>query len=188
MAAGIDYPEWDEVARQWIVIVGLFATQHPGRIRVDAAAYAALHGELLRACAARMTAADVELRKLLETLVDVARPWLTLGSFDLADRDILLGLWANCRDLDKELNRHQWQGALGRMRKPLLALAVMVALAFLFAMTRESTWDPLVHWTADAWVVVWSFCKRLPAIEGWLAFGTALLAAAVFVLARATRS
>jgi hypothetical protein len=191
MAVHVKSPNASQVARlwrQWTEVVGLFATHDPGRLRVEASSYVALYRDLLHACAVGLATADAAMGKRLQTMIDLATPWLTAHSLDVADRDILHGLWAHCRGLNTEFNGYDWRGVLWRYRTPFLWLAAILVMSFFFAVTAEWTWDPLVHWVVSAWGMAWIAFKRLPTVTRWLAVGVTVSAVGFFLLARTTRS
>src|SRR5260221_1619189 len=88
---------------RWVVYVGLFAKRRAGRSRARMADYEALYVRLMEGCLlfqeSRLGERDVDYRKLEEMI----RPWVSLKSLARADRDILLHLVQQSRDVERQL-------------------------------------------------------------------------------------
>src|SRR3954453_20371674 len=88
---------------RWTGIVEAFARRRPSRRRVDPAGYGALRRDLLADCRAAAEAAGPAGAAGLEDLESLVRPWLCPEALARADREILEGLLARCREIERRL-------------------------------------------------------------------------------------
>src|SRR4051794_10677085 len=83
---------------RWTAIVEAFAARRPSRRWVDPVDYGALRRDLMADCRAAAGAADPGGPAAFEDLESLVRPWLCPKTLAQADREILEGLLARCRE------------------------------------------------------------------------------------------
>lgn len=117
--------------QRWTRIVEMFARRQRARRRVDPEVYENLHRDILDCCASLSEMVDDEERLYLESLAQLALPWVTTQSFKQADRDILADLFNRCRAVDRELSGRLW--SMPDWRKPLRPLLFLLSGAAIVA-------------------------------------------------------
>jgi hypothetical protein len=176
--------------RRWTVIVDIFARRSLARRGVDPSVYNTLHRELIATCRSLADGAGDESRAYYEGLEELARPWLSPKTLAQADREILDGLLARCREVEAELGgRSRFSAALGWSTRALLAVSVLAgSILLLWAWGVDldvvSALDRVRGWSDVIWITV----RRTSDMEK-LAIVTALvLLASVYGVSRTARS
>jgi serine/threonine-protein kinase len=103
--APADPPPTDEELRkgwQWWAAVVEGVSRGGDLRRLNGAAYRSLHGELVRGCRARASAAGPQQARY-RRLEDLVAPWLTPEALAAADRATLQSLARACREAGREL-------------------------------------------------------------------------------------
>ncbi len=122
--------------REWTRIVDLHYRRRRARKQVLPEEYARLHKELTGCCQALAASDDPARQAFYGSLQGLAQPWLTLGTLERADREILLSLLNCCQAAEKQLHcagRFAWLShwlltafyALGACALLVLALEVV---------------------------------------------------------------
>jgi hypothetical protein len=157
---GEEQTEDDELKSQWrawTAVVELFALRRTRR-RVDPGDYELLYNQLIRACRSRADASDEARRPLYESLENLARPWLTLGSLVRLDREILFDLLIRCRQAELRLHglpqadldlKDQIRALHDTANRPmnfateiLSSLGMCLALILILALAILAIWQP----------------------------------------------
>jgi hypothetical protein len=173
---------------RWAAIVEAFALRRPARNRVDPIAYGALYKELIAACRTLADSADAEERAYLEDLEVLFSPWLTPRTLARADREILEGLLARCRQVEREL------GGRG-VRFPGLARILKVSLPAIglaggLVLLRDSSVDPIavVGLARNGSDVIWIAARRSTDLQRLGVVAAVVVVASIRVVSRAARS
>ena len=114
--------------RRWTEVVAWFAYREPGRLGLDPNEYDALHRALMRECQVQAEKAGADRAAWFRCLEQLVGPWLTTGSLEHADRELLADLLARCRIVDRELNGRDWLAPL-RHHRWLAALVLACFMA-----------------------------------------------------------
>jgi hypothetical protein len=185
---------------RWTAIVEAFALRRPARHGVDPAAYRALRGELIDACRSLAGPAVGEEPGDVEGLEGLVRPWLSPRTLGQADPEILKGLLARCRQVERELGgrRARSPAAFGRGIESLapaaglMARTVVMALALigLVSLLRASGFEPITALErAGGWAdVAWLTAIRSSDVQRLGALAVVVVPGAIFLLRRVARS
>jgi hypothetical protein len=118
---------------RWTKVVAGYCRRGWRRTAADPASYAELYARLLAACGAAAAAVpEGPQHDFYESLADLVRPWVSADVLRRTDREILVHLWARCREADHQLRGvrpetgRTW--ALERLLFPIL-LVVLASIA-----------------------------------------------------------
>jgi hypothetical protein len=107
----------DNLKETWSAWAGVVETlakgDHPA---IDDATYRQLQKKLLEQCHFQLVHAAKEVKPLYQQMADFVKPWLSLGSFPIADRVALLSLYTRCKRFNEVLglaDGRGWQWAIG---------------------------------------------------------------------------
>jgi len=126
-----------ELWRAWTRIIGRLARRAGSGLRLNSEEYETLHRALLALCDEH-AATDESYRQLGE----VVRPWVTLQVLQMTDRELLVGLYAQCWRIDRDLHGgHGLRAERARWVTPSTAfLALVVSLVAVGALTGLYVW------------------------------------------------
>jgi hypothetical protein len=172
--------------RSWTAVVDLCARRRRARRRVRPRDYHALHAKLLEACRELAGGAQGSRRAYYEGLANLARPWLTPGVLEQADREILLDLFERCRSAERQLGARTWLGDAARRAARVLGVAAFAALVILVAWPADWRWLPALDWLDGSWRLAALGLRRLGNADWLLLGGAAAVGAAILVAWRAT--
>jgi hypothetical protein len=161
--------------RRWTDVVACFAGREPGRLHLDPVEYEALHRDLARACEALAENADPKRAAWAAGLVLLVQPWITAGSLEQADGELLADVLARCRIIDRELGGRDWLRPLRRVRwLTLLVLACLVVPPLLVTVTY---WGelPLADTVDSAWRSMRHVVRATGGIGLWFTGGGLLV-------------
>jgi hypothetical protein len=163
--------------RRWTEIVAGFASREPGRFRLDPVEYEAFHRALLRACQDRAHASDAQRAAWLDSLEFLVEPWITAGSLEQADQELLTDVLARCRSIDREMNGRDWTRPV--RRHPWLLVVAIVCLIIPPVLVVLVDWGTLpladVLHPGRRWIRT---LLRETSALGWVYFGSGLLGVA----------
>lgn len=170
-----------ELWRAWTRIIGLSARRGRAGLRPNAEDYKALHHQLLAVCD-EYAATDEEYRQLGE----IVRPWVTLQVLQLTDRELLVGLYAQCRRIDRSM--HGGRGLPDErthgVSPATVFLMLVVGLAAVSAFTGVYVWVSEQLNTGGYLLRLW-WVRRSTAELVFI--GAAVVVAVVWVLLSRTR-
>jgi hypothetical protein len=161
----------------------LYARQLPGRSRLDARGYRALHRELLAACRDMAATGSTGNRAYYEDLCYLAEPWLTPWVLQQTDREVLLDLLERCERAHQQLSTSRF----ARVMRWLVGISVFLACASLTALLvvyLQGRWGSLLDKLDDNWRLLVLSANRLTSVEWLVITGGMMLAFAVAVVWR----
>jgi hypothetical protein len=168
---------------RWTEIVALFARQLPGRSRVDALSYRALHQELLAACRTMAAAGPNGDRAYFEDLGYLAQPWLTTWVLQQTDRAILLNLLQSCERARETLAARRF-AALGRWLVWISVLTASALVTALLVVYLQGHWTTLLHGIDDHWRLFVLIARRLTNLEVILVTAGVMIVLAMVIVWR----
>jgi hypothetical protein len=172
---------------RWTAIVEAFAHRRPSRQWVDPSAYMALHRELLAECRAAAEATDPvgpADRQELELLV---RPWLSTRTLAQADREILEGLLARCREIERQLGGRRWPLAV-RAVAARLALPAVAVTGSCVLWALALTPGPTLEWVRDWSDVLWFIVRRSSDVQRLAVVAVIVVFVSIRIVSRTARS
>lgn len=185
--ASVAWGELPRLWRTWTDMIGLFATIDPARGKVAPLAYEAVHRELIATCKRLASTVDDASRKRVETLTDLAMPWLTTRTLDLAELEILRYVHRRCLQLDQDLNGPNWKAVKRRFRRLSYWGAASLVLVVFLVLTADWVWNPAIRTVGDIWDTVRITIKRTSELHRWVVAGGVFLVLAFLAVFRATR-
>jgi hypothetical protein len=155
-----EYLEFRALLYAWMKVVDYYARRRQGRQPVSAREYPALHGNLLNACRAQLSAPGEMEQQAAERLIELIGPWVTLESLSSARRQILTDLSAQCLAVEYVLDGrtvHAIPWARIALAGSLVLFAVLlVALARMGGSGDDSLAALLDRGQRSAREVVWA--------------------------------
>ncbi len=187
-ASAIDLASLRRLWWRWTEVVERFARRRHRRRRLTPSEYIQLHAEVLAACRTLANKADPERREFYLALLHLAQPWCSVHSLEHGDPEILLDLWLQCQERQRELGGRPLRSRLGGCAGPAVVLLLVAGLAFAGVQTADKVFFPLLSWARD-WIMVLRFTvSRWSQLSLLLALGAVVTLVAVFLVSRATRS
>jgi hypothetical protein len=185
---------------RWTAIVEAFALRRPSRRSVDPSAYQALRRELIDACRSASDPTEGVTPAYAEGLEGLVLPWLSPKTLGQADPEILRGLLARCRQVERELGGRGAQlpasfgrgieslsSAAARIARVLVLVLALIGLASILRATGfnpGTTLDRAAGW-AD---LTWLAAKRSSDVERFGALALLVVPASIFLIRRVARS
>jgi hypothetical protein len=177
-------PELRQLWQEWTAVVEEFARRRNSRHLLPLQGFQKLRQDLLDLC--RAYANRNGSARFYQGLESLVTPWLTLRTLEQADEEILVDLFARCREIEQDLGGQTWQFRARRMVKPaLLALAAIASLV-LVALHMEGKWQAVFDWFRHGIPLLWINFKRSPNIPIWSLL--AFLGSVVFIYLFARRA
>jgi len=173
---------------RWTSIVEAFAHRLPSRRRLDPKEYTALYRELLAECRAAAEGAEPGEPSGLEDLESLVRPWLSLSTLAQVDREILAGLLARCRAVERQLGGRSWPlvlRAAARLALPTMVVAVAgscVLGALIYAPAAALQW--VRGWSE----IVWFTVRRSSDVERLAVVAVLVVVVSIRIVSRTARS
>jgi hypothetical protein len=167
--------------RRWTSIVELFARRRRARRRIGFEEYESLHAELLAACRALASAGPEKEQPLYRVAEQLAQPWLSPQTLELAEPEILFDLFLRSREAGRRLGCWTWVHALQRWSGMLVGLgATLLGLVLLASTSR--LWSPVLDWLNDLRRALWLVLKRAGQGPWWFTVGVGVVGVVVLYL------
>jgi hypothetical protein len=170
--------------REWIAIVKRCAYGRGARLRIRPETYKALHERLVEACRSQAGAAEPGTWRFFWKLGEMIRPWVTLESLAMANREILYDLLARCQHAQRECEGRSWQFAPGGRVLPILLVLGVVVVGWLVDRFVYPFWDRLDSWMNEVWFTV----NQTLDLQWWVVGGAILALLLMFLVSRSART
>jgi len=172
---------------RWTAIVEAFAHRRPSRRWVDPVDYGALRRDLMADCRAAAEAADPGGPAGLEDLESLVRPWLCPETLARADREILEGLLARCREIERQLGGRGLGLTLRVAAARLAPPSVVVAGACVLGALTLAT-GPTPGWVRDWSDLIWFTVRRSSDLQRLAVVAVVVVYVSIRVVSRTARS
>ena len=162
--------------------------RHARGVRSDSRKYAILYGDVVRRCRGLAAAAGEEHKALYEDVEKLLQPWLTSEALTRAEKDILIEVSQRCRQAERSLDGRPWLRMGRRWVRPILRTLFIGAVAGVLGWVGHQ-WGLLLQSTyKGARFEISMAIGRLGLGERWILGGAIVIAVAILVLSRATKS
>jgi hypothetical protein len=174
-----------KLLRRWLVLLELFARQGHGPARIDLREYQALHRDLLEAARGLAETSHGAEKTGYEQLERLILPWLTPEVMVQTDREILLDLLSQGRQLERELGARPWLARLWHGSVPLLKV---FGPALVVLVVGKTIWLWAHAWFVDWFYPLWWTVRHASDTEWLFIGGLVVTLLAVYIAARVSRS